>query len=87
MIYASWCGHCHRALPIFEEISLSEKTISFSKIEVSEIEKLKNLHLENKIKSIPTFVYIIDDETPVVFQKGFSTSEGLIENIKKIKNL
>ena len=49
MVYASWCGHCQRAKPVFEEISMMKKDkFDFSLIEVEEVEKLKELGIDSK---------------------------------------
>lgn len=86
MVYASWCGHCQRAKPVFEEISMMKKDkFDFSLIEVEEVEKLKELGIDS-VSSIPTFLYITPNKSKAVsFQKGFSTREGLIRNIEIIE--
>jgi thioredoxin 1 len=57
--YATWCGACKNAAPVYEKISNEHDNIEFYKIDIdtnrSAIKKLG-------IKSLPTFVFYHDGE-------------------------
>lgn len=55
--FATWCPHCNKMQPIFEELSNELSQYIFTEFD---IDKDKELTSEFKIESLPTFIFIKD---------------------------
>lgn len=79
-IYADWCGPCQQMAPIFEELEKEMTHIKFTKINVDEA---RELAVEYGVTSIPTFVFIKDNEV-VGRTTGYMPKEDLQAKIKEL---
>lgn len=52
--YADWCPHCHRMMPVIED--LKELLAGRAPVYQFEIDRNKELAEENRVESIPTFI-------------------------------
>ena len=59
LIHATWCGHCKRFLPIWEEIKQTDKSgINYQTVEAENIEKTPILTKEEKnVTAFPTIIF------------------------------
>lgn len=75
-VYADWCGPCQQMKPIFEELSeqLGDKYI-FAEINVDDA---RDLAIEYGVTSVPTFVFIKENEV-----KGKETGYMSQDELKK----
>jgi thioredoxin 1 len=78
---AEWCGPCKMLGPIIDELALEYTDVDIQKIDV-DIEK--DLTIEYKIRSIPTIVFIKDNE---ILHKhvGSASKLQIVELIESLK--
>mmetsp|Transcript_52871 Transcript_52871/g.104326 ORF Transcript_52871/g.104326 Transcript_52871/m.104326 type:complete len:162 (-) Transcript_52871:89-574(-) len=57
--YATWCGPCRTAAPIYSKMSTEFPDVLFLKIDV---DKMRNVMLANKVRAMPTFVILKNGE-------------------------
>ena len=78
---AEWCGPCKKLSPIIEELALEYPELDIQKIDVDANKELVDKY---KIRSIPTILFIQEDE---VLEKlvGAVSKFDLIEKIESLK--
>lgn len=78
--YASWCPHCHRMMPIVEQI----KELLEGKIEVYQFDIDQNQAIadENDVSSIPTFI-VYRNGKEMWRQSGEMKADVLLAHIQK----
>lgn len=77
---AEWCGPCKKLSPIIDELALEYPDLDIQKIDV---DANKELVEKYKIRSIPTILFIQEDE---VLEKLVGTVSKL-ELVEKIESL
>lgn len=79
-VYATWCGPCQYMKPIFEQLAkeLSD-TYSFAQLNVDEA---RELAISYGISSVPTFVFIKDNQIKGKVT-GALSKEELVAKIKE----
>ena len=80
---APWCGPCRAMKPHFEKFQSEVE----GNVEVLDIDVDKD-HVEAEkygVRSIPTTVFIKDDEVVETY-RGLMTSQGLLDVYKKVYN-
>ena len=79
-IYAPWCGPCQHMLPIFEELSkeMGDKC-KFVKLNVDES---RDLSIEYGVTSVPTFIFIKDNEVKGR-ETGYKSKDDFQEIVEK----
>ena len=79
--YADWCGPCRKAAPILEELAKEyEGRIHIYKIDTQKEQELASVF---GIQSIPSFLYIPKDDTPVMSSGIAQTPEETKEMFRK----
>lgn len=78
---AEWCGPCKKLSPIIEELALEYPDLNIQKIDVDANKELVDKY---KIRSIPTILFIQEDE---VLEKlvGAVNKLDLVEKIESLK--
>lgn len=78
---AEWCGPCKKLSPIIEELALEYPDLDIQKIDVDANKELVDKY---KIRSIPTVLFIQEDE---VLEKlvGAVSKFDLVEKIESLK--
>ena len=78
---AEWCGPCKKLSPIIEELALEYPDLNIQKINVDANKELVGKY---KIRSIPTVLFIQEDE---VLEKlvGAVSKLELVEKIESLK--
>lgn len=78
---AEWCGPCKKLSPIIEELALEYPDLDIQKIDVDANKELVDKY---KIRSIPTVLFIQEDE---VLEKlvGAVSKLELVEKIESLK--
>jgi thioredoxin 1 len=78
---AEWCGPCKMLSPIIDELALEYPDVEIQKIDV---DTEKNLTIEYKVRSIPTIIFIKDDE---IMHKhvGSANKLQIVELIESLK--
>ena len=77
--YASWCPHCHRMMPIVDQIrELLNGRIDVSQFDIDENQELAS---EVDVQSIPTFI-IYRNGQEVWRQSGEMDGEFLLSKIE-----
>ena len=73
---AKWCGPCKAMIPIVEDVLNKNSSLEFEDIDVED-----NINLTDsyKIKSVPTFVIVDNDDTEIARVSG-SMSQIKFEN-------
>ncbi|OQR70327.1 thioredoxin-like [Tropilaelaps mercedesae] len=79
--FATWCGPCKQAEPIFKRISEQYSDVIFLKVDVDENEDAAT---EYDIASLPTFIFFKKGEV-VDTLMGALTSDKLTEAINRNK--
>ena len=64
---ADWCQPCQTVKPIFYDLETKYPDISFSAIDV---QLNPNLAEKFNIKALPTFIFMVGDETKFFFSKA-----------------
>ena len=77
--FANWCGPCKIISPILEELSL--KYANTAKILKVNIDDCEEIAMEYNVTSMPTFVFIKDQQVVDVVVGG--NSEKLVKNLDK----
>lgn len=56
--FASWCPHCHRMMPVVEQIKeLLAGTVAITQLDIDENQEAASA---NKVESVPTFIIYKD---------------------------
>ena len=78
--YADWCPHCHRMMPIVEEV----KELLEGKAKVCQIEIDQNREIadQNDVQSVPTFI-IYRDGQEMWRQSGEMDGEVLLTQVQQ----
>lgn len=80
--YANWCGPCQMLSPIYDELSREfEGKIDFYKIDT---EKEQEISAMFNVRSIPTIVFIKEDETPPQILNGALPKQDFIKVIDQV---
>lgn len=78
--YASWCPHCHRMMPIVDQIKqLLEGQIDVYQLDIDENKELAE---QQKVHSIPTFI-VYKDGIEQWRQSGEMQADVLLAHIQK----
>ena len=77
--FANWCGPCKIISPILEELSL--KYANTAKILKVNIDDCEDIAMEYNVTSMPTFVFIKDQQVVDIVVGG--NSEKLVKNLEK----
>lgn len=78
--YAEWCGPCKIMGPAIDELSESNKSAKFVKIDV---DKNQDLAGQFNIFSIPTLVFFKNGQ-PVHSLTGMQAKEAIVAEIEKL---
>ena len=76
---ATWCGPCKRISPIINEKFTKINNLQIYKVDIDENENLCDKY---NIKSVPTFILILNKDIKMTFNG--SDSVQLLKNIKDI---
>ena len=77
-VYATWCGPCLQMMPIFEELEKEHgDKYKFAKLNVDES---RELAIKFGVTSIPTFVFIKDNEVKGK-ETGYMSKENLYQKM------
>ena len=78
---AEWCGPCKMLSPIIDELALEYTDVEIQKIDV---DANRDLAIEYKVKSIPTLIFVKDDE---ILHKhvGSASKLQIVELIESLK--
>ena len=80
-VFATWCGPCIQMMPIVEELSKEHGSkYKFLKLNVDES---RELAIQYGISSIPTFVFIKNNEV-LGKETGYMSKEDLLAKIKEM---
>jgi len=55
--YATWCGPCRTAAPIFGKMSTEYDDVIFAKVDV---DKMRDIVMTYKVRAMPTFIVVKD---------------------------
>ena len=77
--YATWCGPCVQAGPVFERLAKENPTVTFLKVNIDEAKAISTAY---GIQSIPTFI-TFKDGTQKEKKTGFSEAQvkNMIANL------
>lgn len=78
---AEWCGPCKKLSPIIDELTLEYTDVDIQKIDV---DANKDLAVEYKVRSIPTIIFIKDDEI-LHRHVGMASKLQIVELIESLK--
>jgi thioredoxin 1 len=79
-VYASWCGPCTLMAPIFHDLEKElGSTYTFAKLN---IEELRDISIKYKVTSIPTFLFIKNNQV-IGRETGYMDKQDLHNAIKK----
>jgi thioredoxin 1 len=77
-VYATWCGPCLQMAPIFEELEKEHgNKYKFAKLNVDEV---REIAISYGVTSIPTFVFIKNNEV-VGKETGYMSKDDLLTKI------
>jgi len=81
-VYAPWCGHCKKLIPIYEE--LAKKVAGHDDIVIAKMDGTTNEHALVSIKGFPTLKFFKkgDSSNPIDFD-GDRTLEGFLSFLEK----
>ena len=81
-VYAPWCGHCKKLVPIYDE--LAKKLLAFEDILIAKMDGTTNEHSSVAVKGFPTIKFYKkgDKANPVDFE-GDRTLEGFLAFLEK----
>jgi thioredoxin 1 len=84
---AKWCGPCQRIKPTFQTLKDKFKTsIEFVTIDVDDTdEKSTSLVGKYKISSMPTFVFVYNDQEK--FRFSGASADKLEDHLERLSNL
>jgi thiol-disulfide isomerase/thioredoxin len=85
LIWASWCGHCHRFIPNFNEIcnKLGDKFPCLS-IESEELNKSSKLNQALDFKGFPTIKFIDQNGKIIEDYDGDRSKSGILTHICEV---
>ncbi len=78
---AEWCGPCKLLGPIIDELALEYTDVDIQKIDV---DANKDLAVEYKVRSIPTIIFVKDDEV-LHRHVGMASKLQIVELIESLK--
>jgi thiol-disulfide isomerase/thioredoxin len=81
LFYATWCGHCQRFAPIYDNIYDELKTDEDYAILCVDIDESPELSSEYAITGIPT-IYKIEGDTKILYE-GDRTKDSIIAFLKE----
>ena len=84
-IYASWCGHCHRFMPIFNELQEQlGPNFPLVSLEDTELDKNKQLSRNLNVNGFPTIKFF-DQSGKIISEYNKSRDkQSLLDHICKI---
>lgn len=80
--YADWCSPCKMIIPILNEIEEDDEDIEIEKYNIEDDAELVE---DYNIRSVPTLIFIKDDEI-ICRHVGSLTKDKLINILDKVKN-
>ena len=79
LCYANWCPHCHKLLPVFQQL---KDTNPNPNIKYIMVEEKDNSKYHKMIKYYPTI--LIDDEKNIQYYSGPTTKTALIKYVNSL---
>src|SRR5437868_12431692 len=79
-VYATWCGPCQQMVPTFDALEKEfGHSYKFAKLNVDEA---RNLSIKFGVTSVPTFIFIKNNEVRGK-QTGYMSKDELLDAIKE----
>jgi len=72
--YADWCGPCQMLKPILDEVEKEHPDVEFVKINIDEQQEMAEKY---KVMSIPTLVFLDDDDKIVETFVGMKSKQDI----------